>query len=122
RPPASGPDSSLLMCRSADCRYLRSKSVSRHANSREKASVVQGGRHFAEIQLFRSGSHLAEKVVQPDRYRQSRFVERMLTVVATCRQQGRNVLDDLTSCFQAARKGYAIPSLLPVTEPAINVA
>ena len=31
----------------------------------------------------------------------SRFVERMLTVVATCRQQGRNVLDYLTSCFEA---------------------
>jgi len=52
----------------------------------------------------------------------SRFVERMLTVVATCRQQGRNVLDYLTSCFQADRKGHAIPSLLPVTEPAIKIA
>jgi transposase len=52
----------------------------------------------------------------------SRFVERMLTVVATCRQQGRNVLDYLSSCFQADRKGHAIPSLLPVTEPAIQAA
>jgi transposase len=52
----------------------------------------------------------------------SRFVERMLTVVATCRQQGRNVLDYLTSCFQADRNGHAIPSLLPVAEPAIKVA
>ena len=32
------------------------------------------------------------------------------------------MLDYLTSCFQAARKGYAIPSLLPVTEPTIKVA
>jgi transposase len=52
----------------------------------------------------------------------SRFVERMLTVVATCRQQGRNVLDYITSCFEAERKGQAIPSLLPVTEQAIKVA
>jgi transposase len=52
----------------------------------------------------------------------SRFVERMLTVVATCRQQGRDVLDYLTSCFEAARKGQAIPSLLPVTKPAVKVA
>jgi transposase len=52
----------------------------------------------------------------------SRFVERMLTVVATCRQQGRSVLDYLTSCFQAARSGQAIPSLLPVTRPKIKVA
>ena len=52
----------------------------------------------------------------------SRFVERMLTVVATCRQQGRNVLDYLTSCFEAARKGHAVPSLLPVPKPAIKTA
>jgi transposase len=52
----------------------------------------------------------------------SRFVERMLTVVATCRQQGRNVLEYLTSCFEADRRGQVIPSLLPVTEPAIKVA
>jgi transposase len=52
----------------------------------------------------------------------SRFVERMLSVVATCRQQGRTVLDYLTSCFQAQRNGHAIPSLLPVKEPAIKVA
>ena len=41
-------------------------------------------------------------------------MERMLTVVATCRQQGRNVLDYLTSCFEADRRGQALPSLLPV--------
>ena len=45
----------------------------------------------------------------------SRFVERMLTVVATCRQQGHNVLDYLTSCFEADRRGQAVPSLVPVT-------
>jgi transposase len=44
----------------------------------------------------------------------SRFVERMLTVVATCRQQGRNVLDYLTTCFEADGRGQALPSLLPV--------
>jgi transposase len=49
-----------------------------------------------------------------DSARGSRFVERMLTVVATCRQQGRSVLDYLSSCFQAARARQAIPSLLPV--------
>jgi len=43
----------------------------------------------------------------------SRFVERMLTVVATCRRQGRDVLDYLTSAFQAHHAALAIPSLLP---------
>ena len=42
----------------------------------------------------------------------SRFVERMLTAVATCRRQGRNVLDYLASAFQAHRAGLAVPSLL----------
>ena len=44
----------------------------------------------------------------------SRFVERMLSVVATCRQHGGNVLDYLTSCFEASREGRAIPALLPI--------
>jgi transposase len=52
----------------------------------------------------------------------SRFVERMLTVVATCRQQGRDVLGYLTSCFEAARVGQAIPSLVPATPPKVKVA
>jgi transposase len=43
----------------------------------------------------------------------SRFVERMLSVVATCRQQDRNVLEYLTRCYQAHLDGQPIPSLLP---------
>jgi transposase len=43
----------------------------------------------------------------------SRFVGRMLTAVATCRQQGRNVLDSLSTCFEASCRGQALPSLLP---------
>jgi transposase len=46
----------------------------------------------------------------------------MLTVVATCRQQGRKVLEYLTSCFEAARSGQAIPSLLPANSPKIKAA
>jgi transposase len=43
----------------------------------------------------------------------SRFVERLLTVVATCRQQNINVLDYLTRCYQAHLDGQPVPSLLP---------
>lgn len=43
----------------------------------------------------------------------SRFVESILTVVESCRQQGRNVLDFLTACCEAARKQLAPPSLVP---------
>jgi transposase len=45
----------------------------------------------------------------------SRFVERMLSVVATCRQQEINVLDYLTRCYQAHLDGQPAPSLLPAS-------
>jgi transposase len=43
----------------------------------------------------------------------SRFVEQILTVVATCRQQGRDVLEYLTACCRAHQHGDTSPSLLP---------
>jgi transposase len=43
----------------------------------------------------------------------SHFVESILTIVATCRQQGRDVLAYLTECCQAQRSGASVPSLLP---------
>ena len=43
----------------------------------------------------------------------SRFVESMLTVVATLKQQQRSVLEYLTTACEAALRGEAAPSLLP---------
>ncbi len=43
----------------------------------------------------------------------SRFVESMMTVVATLKQQQRNVLEYLTAACEAALRGEAAPSLLP---------
>jgi transposase len=43
----------------------------------------------------------------------SRFAERILTVVATLRQQGRNVFEYLTSLIDAAANGRPLPSLVP---------
>jgi transposase len=43
----------------------------------------------------------------------SRFVANILTIVATCRQQGRNVLEFLTNCCQARLRSTQPPSLLP---------
>ena len=45
----------------------------------------------------------------------SRFVERMLTVTATCRQQDRPVLAVLRAALGAAQSGSTPPSLLPTT-------
>lgn len=44
--------------------------------------------------------------------RGSRFVERILTCVATLRQRGRNVLDYLTAVNTAALRGAPIPSFI----------
>jgi transposase len=43
----------------------------------------------------------------------SRFVESMLTVVITLKQQQRNVLEYLTAACDAALRGDPAPSLLP---------
>ena len=43
-----------------------------------------------------------------------RFVERLLTVVATCRQHGRSALDYLTAVCTATQQGRSPPGLLPL--------
>lgn len=45
--------------------------------------------------------------------RGSRYVERILSAVATCRQQERNVLDFLTQCCEAKLYRQPAPSLIP---------
>ena len=42
----------------------------------------------------------------------SRFVESILTAVASCRQQGRDVLGFVTVCGEALRQGTTPPSLI----------
>jgi transposase len=44
----------------------------------------------------------------------SRFVERILTVVETCRRQGKKALDYLSACIQAWRHNRAPPDLVTV--------
>ena len=43
----------------------------------------------------------------------SRFVETMLTVLETCRQQGRNPFAYLTATVSAHLAGEPVPSLVP---------
>jgi transposase len=43
----------------------------------------------------------------------SRFVERVLTVVDTCRRQGKKVLDYLSACIESWRHDREPPSLVP---------
>jgi transposase len=44
----------------------------------------------------------------------SRFTERILTTVATLRQQNRNIVEYVVAAIQAHRTGQPAPSLLPV--------
>jgi len=52
----------------------------------------------------------------------SRFVEAMMTVVATLKQQQRNPLDYLTAACEAALRDEAAPSLLPADDLACQRA
>ena len=52
----------------------------------------------------------------------SRFVESMMTVVATLKQQQRNVLEYLTTACEAALRGEVAPSLLPASEQKAQAA
>jgi transposase len=45
----------------------------------------------------------------------SRFVERVLTVVETCRRQGRSALEYLSTCIECLRQNREPPSLVPDT-------
>jgi transposase len=52
----------------------------------------------------------------------SRFVETMMTVVATLQQQQRHVLEYLTAACEAALRGDAAPSLLPASDQKAQAA
>jgi transposase len=51
----------------------------------------------------------------------SRFVEAMMTVVTTLKQQHRNVLDYLTAACEATWRGDPAPSLLPTPDHLIDL-
>jgi transposase len=57
-----------------------------------------------------------------DSRRGSRFVERILSVRETCRQQGRGLLEYLVECCQAPLVGKEPPSLLPQASTECGVA
>jgi transposase len=99
----------------------------------EILKVEEGLWTFARVQGIEPTNNAVERALRhavlwrrlsggTDSAEGSRFVERMLSVVATCRQQGRNVLDYLSTCFQADCRGQAIPSLLPVATAEIEAA
>ncbi len=82
---------------------------------------------FARVDGVEPTNNAAERALRPavlwrkgsfgsDSAAGSRFTERLLTIVATCRQQGRGLLDLLVAAGEAALQGTAAPSLLPAPQ------
>jgi transposase len=78
---------------------------------------------FARVDSVEPTNNVAERTLRPtvlwrkssfgsDSATGSRFAERILTVVATCRQQGRPLLDFLVAAGEAELRGTPAPSLL----------
>lgn len=81
---------------------------------------------FVHVEGVEPTNNLAERLIRPGvlwRKRSfgtqsqtgSHFTERIMTVVATLKQQHRNVLDYLVETCEAANWGKPAPSLLPTT-------
>jgi transposase len=86
---------------------------------REGVELTNNGaeRALRPVVLWRKGSFGTQSRTGSD------FVERMLTVVATLRQQQRHILQYVTVTCQAALHNQSPPSLLPVAEssPSVNL-
>jgi transposase len=110
---------SALLGRGAGCRCAVTAGVCRELRAVEPALYT-----FAAVEGVEPTNNAAERVLRhavcwrktsygTDSRGGSRFVERVLTVVATCRQQGRDVLEFLSECARAADHAGSPPSLIP---------
>src|SRR4051794_5536807 len=81
---------------------------------------------FARVDGVEPTNNVSERALRPavlwrkgsfgsDSEAGSRFAERLLTVVATCRQQGLQLLDFLVDAGQAILRDSPPPSLLPIS-------
>jgi len=88
---------------------------------------------FVQVDGVEPTNNAAERALRPgvlwrkgsfgtQREEGSRFVESMMTVVITLKQQQRNVLEYLTEACQAALRGDAAPSLLPASDQKVQSA
>ena len=84
--------------------------------------------HFLETDNIEPTNNLAERLLRTIAiWRKTSFgtqskagslyMERIMTVVATCKLQGRNILDYLTQAVKAHIENSGIPSLLPKIQP-----
>ncbi|HEX2092423.1 MAG TPA: IS66 family transposase, partial [Longimicrobiaceae bacterium] len=82
---------------------------------------------FARVEGVEPTNNVAERALRPavlwrkgsfgsDSAAGSRFAERLLTVIASCRQQGRRLLAFLVAAGEATLRGRPSPSLLPAPQ------
>jgi transposase len=82
---------------------------------------------FARVEGVEPTNNVSERALRPavlwrkgsfgsDSAAGTRFAEQLLTVVATCRQQGRRLLEFLVAAGEAALQGTVAPSLLPAPQ------
>lgn len=103
------------------CAHPKTAATCRDILKREAALWI-----FVYVEGVEPTNNLAERLIRPGvlwRKRSfgtqsqagSRFTERIMTVVATLKQQHRNVLNYLVEACEAAYSGKPAPSLLPTT-------
>jgi transposase len=108
-----------LLRQGTACHHSKTAGTCRDILKREAALWT-----FVHIEGVEPTNNLAERQIRPgvlwrkgsfgtQSQTGSRFVERIMTVVATLKQQQRNVLDYLTEACDAANWGLPAPSLLP---------
>jgi transposase len=109
-----------LLRQGTNCNHSKTAGTCRDILKREAALWT-----FVRLSGVEPTNNLAERQVRPGvLWRKtsfgtqseagSRFVERIMSVVATLRQQHRHVLDYLTQACDAANWGQQPPSLLPI--------
>lgn len=111
-----------LLRQGAACDHASTAGSCRDILKREEALFT-----FVDVEGIEPTNNLAERQIRPgvlwrkgsfgtQSDRGSRFVERIMTVVSTLKQQNRNVLAYLTEACEAANWGRPAPSLLPVKD------
>ncbi len=108
-----------LLRRGTTCDHSKTAGTCRNILKREQALWT-----FVRVEGVEPTNNFGERQVRPGvLWRKnsfgtqseagSRFAERIMTVVATLKQQHRNILDYLTEACDAANWGQQAPSLLP---------
>jgi hypothetical protein len=112
----------------SQCGVAKTEGTCRELLKRRQALWI-----FVQVEGVEPTNNTAERVIRPGvQWRKdsfgtqseagSRFGESMMTVVATLKQQNRNVLDYLTAAHEAALRRVPAPSLLPAPDQEVQAA